>query len=543
MVPKVAGKGKSFKGAGAYYLHDKGASTSERVAFAETIGLPTSDPDMAIRLMAHTAMNQNAIKARAGGKAQGRKLRDPVYAYSLAWAPDESPTPEAMKAAARETLTRLGLDGHEAILIAHNDEPHPHIHVIVNRVHPETGIAAKLSCDHLILSKWAEAYEQAQGKIRCEQRVENNRQRQALKEQAQAAFVKDRQSRNAAEYHRWRSLRIKEEFERRQAESRKLSQAQKTRRDQLNAAKEKVIEQRRQWIRENTKRHWRAVFLSQKREREKKELEQATALSRLRIFLKERTRQLFQADRQTRTGFLSGAFQAAVGGTTELQKLDEKHKAERKALAAKIKDVERQAINDTNREFRERLEQLRETERRERAEMALRHSAESQQTAADIASGKMERLYEAQKDMGQQFDQASYGEPLPPDAARLSEPFRKAAISQDQRQEETRRAFRENMDDVTKAPERDPHHDDEDTRKAERTDEERDDDDDDRKSGDSRSLKDRLTGRFKKATQTTRDKFRENMDDITRDKGREREIDPPKPPAPPKKNGPEGPKF
>ncbi|MBB4375254.1 hypothetical protein GGD63_008103 [Bradyrhizobium sp. cir1] len=51
--------------------------------------------------------------------------------------------------AARETLKALGLEGHEALLVGHNDEPHPHIHVIVNRVNPETGIAAPLKMDHL----------------------------------------------------------------------------------------------------------------------------------------------------------------------------------------------------------------------------------------------------------------------------------------------------------------------------------------------------------------------------------------------------------
>ncbi|MBB4375253.1 hypothetical protein GGD63_008102 [Bradyrhizobium sp. cir1] len=45
MVPKVAGKGRSFMGAGMYYLHDKKAETSERVAFTYTVNLPTRDPE------------------------------------------------------------------------------------------------------------------------------------------------------------------------------------------------------------------------------------------------------------------------------------------------------------------------------------------------------------------------------------------------------------------------------------------------------------------------------------------------------------------
>ena len=56
MVPKVAGKGRNFVGAGLYYLHDKKALTRERVAFTHTENLPTRDPDKAIKCMAWTAL-------------------------------------------------------------------------------------------------------------------------------------------------------------------------------------------------------------------------------------------------------------------------------------------------------------------------------------------------------------------------------------------------------------------------------------------------------------------------------------------------------
>ena len=61
------------------------------VADEITVNLPTRDPDKAIRLMAYTAMHQSEIKARAGGRTRGRKLADPVYCYSLSWAPGEEP--------------------------------------------------------------------------------------------------------------------------------------------------------------------------------------------------------------------------------------------------------------------------------------------------------------------------------------------------------------------------------------------------------------------------------------------------------------------
>lgn len=43
MIPRVAKSGRSFKGAALYYLHDKGALTSDRVAFIETANLPTDN--------------------------------------------------------------------------------------------------------------------------------------------------------------------------------------------------------------------------------------------------------------------------------------------------------------------------------------------------------------------------------------------------------------------------------------------------------------------------------------------------------------------
>ncbi len=56
MVPNVTRGGASFKGAAAYYLHDKEAEANVRVAWTETVNLITTDPDKAMRVMAATAM-------------------------------------------------------------------------------------------------------------------------------------------------------------------------------------------------------------------------------------------------------------------------------------------------------------------------------------------------------------------------------------------------------------------------------------------------------------------------------------------------------
>ena len=183
MVPAITAGGRSFKGAFLYYAHDKRRDgetvrfTTDRVAWAETANLPTSNPKRAWKIMAHTALAQGHLKAAAETKATGRKLKNPVYAYSLAWRPGEKPAKAEMMKAARASLKAQGLDEHQAIILCHTDEPQAHVHIIVNRVHPATGKAAALSNSKLKLSQWAEAYELERGKILCPQRVTNNARR------------------------------------------------------------------------------------------------------------------------------------------------------------------------------------------------------------------------------------------------------------------------------------------------------------------------------------------------------------------------------
>lgn len=177
MVPHIAKAGRSFKGAGLYYLHDKGALTSERVAFTHGENLHSQNAERALMEMAFVALNADRLKEQAGVEKVGRKGEYPVYHYSLSWHPDQQPSREEMIEAGRSSLKALELEGYQAMMIAHNDEPHAHLHILVNRVHPDTGKMVKLDFDKMRLSRWAEAYEKEHGHIYCQQRVENNAQR------------------------------------------------------------------------------------------------------------------------------------------------------------------------------------------------------------------------------------------------------------------------------------------------------------------------------------------------------------------------------
>jgi hypothetical protein len=217
MIPRVAGSGQSFQGAGVYYLNDKqdagqerlgdakrafdkvgdyalhdknSQRTAYRVGFTEILNMEAETSGQAIDQM---TASYDRYRAKEANK-RGRKLTKPVYVYSLAWAPDQNPTQDEMMSAAKSSITALRLEGLQTLIVQHTDEPHPHIHVIVNRIEQDGSRARNIAFDQLRFSKWAEQYERDHGGIRCEQRVKNNELR------AQGVMTRDTVSLTRAEY-------------------------------------------------------------------------------------------------------------------------------------------------------------------------------------------------------------------------------------------------------------------------------------------------------------------------------------------------------
>jgi len=391
MVPKVAGRGRSFKGAGLYYLHDKKAETRERVAFTHTENLPTRDPDKAIKCMAWTAMRQGELKVRAGGSAKGRKLTDPVYCYSLSWHPDEAPDREGMIEAARASLRALGLEKHEALFVGHSDEPHPHIHVIVNRVNPENGIAAKLSKDFLRLSEWAQAFETAQGLIRCEQRVINNELRR------QGEFAKDRASQHLAEFHRWRQARAERKFATRQFEKSVLFDRHDKERSALRAERDARIDGLRQRLRDRTRADWRDLYAIHAQERRRLEDAQRSVWRRMRLFVKTNAEKFRAADRLGRRELLKDALSALIGSRRQFQKLEEKQRGERAFFGKKLRERIGPATLDIRQRYEEALTALRKKQARERHDQRFRHAHEIRQERDERRSGSDRSQFETER--------------------------------------------------------------------------------------------------------------------------------------------------
>ena len=75
-----------------------------------------------------------------------------------------------MRETAHEVLRLLGLQDHQAVIVEHTDQPHAHVHLCVNLVHPETGIANTLSNDGYKLDRWCDNYELRMGVIRSPDR-------------------------------------------------------------------------------------------------------------------------------------------------------------------------------------------------------------------------------------------------------------------------------------------------------------------------------------------------------------------------------------
>lgn len=191
---KKAATGHSFKGAFAYYLHDKGADTAGRVAWAETRNLAHDDPAYAQSVMIATARQADALKKAAGVKSTGRKAAGPVHAYSIEWHPNKETIPDraGMLAIAQETLKLLKADHLQAVIVCHQDTAHPHLHVIVNRVDPATGKMHPFGNDVHKLDEWAAKYERDRNQIVSPNRDSKfeARKRDPLRARTKAAFAK-----------------------------------------------------------------------------------------------------------------------------------------------------------------------------------------------------------------------------------------------------------------------------------------------------------------------------------------------------------------
>jgi relaxase-like protein len=173
MIVKISSGGKSFAGLSTYLTHDPNSATDERVAWTHTHNLANDHVPSAVDEMYQTARNAELLKQEAGIRAGGRATESPVKHVSLNWSPEDNPTREHMIETTERFLRHMKWQEHQAILVAHDDKTYKHVHVMLNVVHPETGLQLNDDFEQRRAQAWALAYEREQGRIYCEQRLNN----------------------------------------------------------------------------------------------------------------------------------------------------------------------------------------------------------------------------------------------------------------------------------------------------------------------------------------------------------------------------------
>lgn len=130
MLAKVAEKradgGSSFRSLIGYVQHEVNEETGEILGRGV---MWTSDSI----LDPSTAAKEMKLVALMNFRCQ-----DAAYHYILTWREGEQPVYPEWTHAVKETLKALGFDGHQVVAVSHADTGNFHVHVAVNRVHPET---------------------------------------------------------------------------------------------------------------------------------------------------------------------------------------------------------------------------------------------------------------------------------------------------------------------------------------------------------------------------------------------------------------------
>lgn len=142
MIAKDSGIGKSFMGLASYLATGKGGQEAERVTWSEGVNVSTDDIKAAACEMRMTAF-------------ENTRVTKPVYHFSVNWHPHESDKVDqelAMKVV-RATLDDLGLSEHQAMVVAHHDREHFHVHCMVNRIHPDTLKGQKQGLSKITMEK------------------------------------------------------------------------------------------------------------------------------------------------------------------------------------------------------------------------------------------------------------------------------------------------------------------------------------------------------------------------------------------------------
>lgn len=122
---KTKHKASSIRALADYIRDPQGQNPDEKVLYANGRGFLCDS---------HAAQREEMVALAA----ESVRSQNPVNHYILSWREGEQPSPEQVEEAVSLFLEELGWKEHQAIYGLHKDTDNIHLHLAVNRVHPET---------------------------------------------------------------------------------------------------------------------------------------------------------------------------------------------------------------------------------------------------------------------------------------------------------------------------------------------------------------------------------------------------------------------
>ena len=122
---KSSGKSARVGSLTAYITNPELSNGKEKCIHYEAENFITSD--LQSQTLEMIALSHEAVRSK-----------DPIDHYVLSWQEGEQPSIQQARETVQTAMKHLGLEGHQVIWGMHSDTDNVHIHIEVNRVHPET---------------------------------------------------------------------------------------------------------------------------------------------------------------------------------------------------------------------------------------------------------------------------------------------------------------------------------------------------------------------------------------------------------------------
>ncbi|SDC19744.1 Relaxase/Mobilisation nuclease domain-containing protein [Cupriavidus sp. YR651] len=129
---KVKNKAASVRDLADYIRKPERLNPQEKVIYANGRAFITDS---------HAAQREEMVALAS----EAVRSKNPVNHYILSWREGEQPNPEQIEEAVTIFLDELGLAEHQAIYALHADTDNRHLHIAVNRVHPDTLKVVKIN--------------------------------------------------------------------------------------------------------------------------------------------------------------------------------------------------------------------------------------------------------------------------------------------------------------------------------------------------------------------------------------------------------------